>query len=129
MGFSKYLSYLFELQLYRLVDLSKATGISSADLSNIVKGRRPCGAANLLKLTAGLQEDHRGLAVLYWTQDQIPEKLRNLVHVVRANNNVTESQLPPDAGTLEGALVILRAEAERNPAVFRVLTNLAVSFA
>lgn len=129
MKLSKYLSYLFDLQFYRLVDLSKGTGISSADLSNIIKGRRTCGSGNLVKLVNGLREDHRALAVVHWVQDQIPVELRDLVHVVRANpTSPVLADLPPNAATLEGALDILRREAEHNAPVLKVLTNLAVSF-
>jgi hypothetical protein len=131
MKLATYLRYLIESGFYRLIDLSRSTGIPACDLSNIVKNRRSCGERNLVKLVTGLKNDHQSSAVSHWLVDQIPPELMGLVHVIKANPGevaVADDELPPDVDTLEGALVVLRAEGERNPAILKVLTNLAASF-
>lgn len=128
MKFAKYLKFLIDMQYYRLVDLQASTGVPSSDLSNIVREKRPCGRANMEKVIGGLKDEHKATALINWLNDQVPEQFVDLVHVVKAGSRGKVKEEPANANTVEGALSILKTTAESNPAVAKVLTNLAKSF-
>lgn len=126
--FPKYLSYLLDSKLYKQVDFQSASGVSASDISKIAKGQRGVGPKMIEKLLPGFRSEHQAEALTNWILDQIPQDQASLVHIVRANNpnTVNEEYLSHD--TLDGALQILKREAEQNPAVRKVVMNLAAAF-
>ena len=130
MKLAAFLRYLIEAGIYRLSDLAVASQIPTADLSNIVRGKRTCGERNLEKLIEGLRPDFRADALVAWLEDRTPEKWRELVCIVKGDRGAfapPETRLP-SADTLSGAIEVLDHAARQNPALLAVLQNLARSF-
>lgn len=128
MKLPKFLKYLIEAEKYRLIDLSRKSGIHSSDLSKIINAKRACGSKTLTMLLGGLEQEHRAQALILWLQDQIPAQYQDLVHVVRANGSPAVREEAPDIRTIEGSLSVLGGQAEKNEAVRRVLMDMALAF-
>lgn len=128
MKFQKYLKYLIDAGEYRLVDLADSTKMHSSDLSKIINAKRKCGQRAMVQILPGLNEVHQAASLSAWLVDQIPPEYRHLVHVVQSASSVVKEEAP-DINTLEGALQVLRKQAESNDSLMKLLTNIAEAFA
>ena len=120
-----YLKYLLENNYYRLVDLAKDSSVFVSDLSKIVNNKRALGRKSLGKILTAMREEHQSQLLLLWLEDQVPEGFENMVHVARMGRSNIADEDVPLKGTVEGDLRILKAAAEDNPAVAKLLTSIA----